>query len=111
MLEDFSKREQLKCSEIVGEALSLPKLTQRSGSLEWKLPKISEFVGVANLATRAALPLAGGFRAAPTGAVETGGLAVQNHDYTPFNAEHSGVKGALIILPLQALRPPFSANS
>ena len=61
MLEDFSKREQLKCSEIVGEALSLPKLTQRSGSLEWKLPKIFEFVGVANLATRAALPLAGGF--------------------------------------------------
>ena len=61
MLEDFSKREQLKCSEIVGEALSLPKLTQRSGSLEWKLPKIFEFVGVANLATRAALPLAGGY--------------------------------------------------
>ena len=61
MMEDFSKREQLKCSEIVGEAHSLPKLTQRSGSLEWKLPKNSEFVGVANLATRAALPLAGGF--------------------------------------------------
>ena len=39
------------------------------------------------------------------------GLAVQNHDYTPFNAEHLGAKGALLISLLQAPRPPFSANS
>ena len=106
MLEDFSKREQLKCSEIVGEALSLPKLTQRSGSLEWKLPKNSEFVGVANLATRAALPLAGGFEPPLSGAVEAKGtscqrvgklptptIAVQSHRLLPFSAAHSGAKG------------------
>ena len=40
----------------VGEALSLPQCTQQSGSLNGIM-----CVGVANLATRAATPLAGGY--------------------------------------------------
>ena len=44
--------------------------------VEWLLPKTSELVGVANLATRAALPLAGGFEPPLPGAVETEGWRV-----------------------------------
>ena len=50
---------------------SPPEANATERFVEWKSSKTSEFVGVANLATRAALPLAGGFEPPLPGAVET----------------------------------------
>ena len=50
----------------VGEALSLPKLTQQSGSLNGHRQKPLSSVGVANLATRCSFAAGGRLRAAPT---------------------------------------------
>ena len=48
-----------------------PEANATERPVKWYSPKSTEFVGVANLATRAAQPLAGGYEPPLPGAVET----------------------------------------
>ena len=66
---------------------SPPEANATERFVEWKSSKTSEFVGVANLATRAALPLAGGFEPPLPGAVET--VSPQQPTYCTPSASHS----------------------
>ena len=59
--------------------------------VEWLLPKTSELVGVARLAIRAALPLAGGFKPPLPGAVETEGWRVAKMATPTGVLEYRGV--------------------
>ncbi len=71
--------------------------------VEWLLPKTSELVGVANLATRCGFAAGGRLRAAPTGAVETEGWRVAklatptDTDVLEYRGVHTFVTRAIVL--------------